>query len=265
MNYKFLIIACLTLLIACKKEAPKELQEPEAKFLVDKIYDYNHNLLADYVYNENNQLVKRITTDPVHNRSSDYEFEYENNRVSKIRYIDYTFPQFNHTIDIIYNQEGNIVRDETYQKGVLVGAQDYTLYEDGKIKGLLNAEGKEHITFFYGETGNIEELVRKVPDDGYVGYKNGYREIHGYYIYDDKKKPDFGIEGIFQFEPLPYFGTAAVIPKNASEHNMLELVGGDKWIYEYNEHGLPETIETKWKDVETLEPMVLNIKYREIK
>ena len=107
--------------------------------------------------------------------------------------------------------------------------------------------------------------MRKVPDDGYVGYKNGYREIHGYYIYDDKKKPDFGIEGIFQFEPLPYFGTAAVIPKNASEHNMLELVGGDKWIYEYNEHGLPETIETKWKDVETLEPMVLNIKYREIK
>ena len=32
------------------------------KFLVDKIYDYHHNLLIEYIYDDNNRLSKSIFT-----------------------------------------------------------------------------------------------------------------------------------------------------------------------------------------------------------
>lgn len=34
--------------------------------------------------------------------------------------------------------------------------------------------------------------------------------------------------------------------------------------YTYNEHGIPSSIEVKWKDIETSLPMLLRIEYKEI-
>ncbi len=95
------IIMTLLAIVSCSND---NSAEPQGQFVVDKIFDYNNNLLAEYIYSSENQLIKRITTDPINQRSSDYEFEYLNNRISKIRYIDYNFPQFNHTILIHYDQ-----------------------------------------------------------------------------------------------------------------------------------------------------------------
>lgn len=138
--------------------------EPQGQFVVDKIFDYNNNLLAEYIYSSENQLIKRITTDPINQRSSD-----------------------------------------------------------------------EYIERFYD------------------------------YEYDGGIQPNFGINNIFQFEPLPYFGTEAMFEKNISLNNMTKNVtSGTKWIYEYNHNNLPETIETKWDGIETEEPMLLRIEYKEI-
>ena len=46
---------------------------------------------------------------------------------------------------------------------------------------------------------------------------------------------------------------------------MIECVGGGVWTYTYNANGLPSTIEVKWKNVDTYEPMLLRIAYKQIK
>lgn len=256
------IILTLLLSVSCEKDDSIEVQK---QFVVDKIFDYNNNLLAEYIYNENNQLIKRITTDPINQRSSDYEFEYLDNRISGIEYIDYTFPQFNHTILIYYNEQGKIVKDETYQNENLIGIKNYSYFTNGKIKGIIDTNGEENITYIYNNTNNIEQVRILFPDNGDISNTDGYIERFYDYQYDSGNKPNFGIGQIFQFEPLPYFGTEAMFEKNISQNNMTKnKESGTKWIYEYNEFNLPKNIETKWDGIETEETMLLRIEYKEI-
>lgn len=253
----------LLICVGCSTDETSETSD-QKEFLVDKIFDYNDNLLADYIYNDNHQLVKRLTTNPVNDNSWDYEFDYEHNKISKIKYIDHNFPEFNHTIKIYYSTEGRIIKDETYKGDILVGVKNYTYYPDGKIKGIVDANGEENITFLYHDTPNIEQVKILVPDNGDITTNRNYIEVFYNYTYDDGKKPDFGIGDIFQFEPLP-FRTEATLVKNISQNNITGfLESGTVCIYEYNEFNLPTTIETKWSGVVTEEPMLLKITYKEI-
>ena len=117
-----IILSITMLLFGCSEDNLINLNQNQ--YLVDKVYDYNNNLLAEYFYNDNNQLVMRKDTDQINNRSSDYEFEYENNRVSKIIYTDYTFPQFSHFIKIYYNDQGQIFKVRTFKNDQLVGGKN---------------------------------------------------------------------------------------------------------------------------------------------
>ena len=86
------------------------------------------------------------------------------------------------------------------------------------------------------------------------------------YEYDDKPQPNFGLDYLFAFQPLPQMGTETGYARELSNNNLTKYVNsGTTWSYTYNEHGLPETIETKWKDIETLEPMLMKITYKQIK
>ncbi|GAA0749812.1 hypothetical protein GCM10009431_29850 [Gaetbulibacter jejuensis] len=232
---------------------------------MDKVYDYNNNLLAEYFYNENNQLIMRKDTDPVNNKSSDYEFEYENNRVSRIIYTDYSFPQFSHSTKIYYNMKGKMIKAETFKNGNLVGSKNYVYYPDGKMKGLIDDNDLEYVTLFYNSTENVEQVKllgsgNSLPEDG------GQTEDRYFdYEYDNALKPYFGINDMLPFEPLPYFGNEATFAKNISQSNMTKNVeSGTKWVYQYNEFNLPETIEVVWYNVETYEPMLWRIRYRAI-
>jgi hypothetical protein len=257
-----IIVMTLLLMASCGND---DTIEPQRQFVVDEIFDYNNNLLAKYIYNDNNQLIKRITTDPINERSSDYEFEYLENRISKIKYIDYTFPQFNHTILVYYNQQGQIEKDETYKGNNLIGIKNYSYYANGKIKGIIDNNGEENITYIYNNTNNIEQVKIRFLDNGDVSNTDEYIEKFYDYEYDSGNKPNFGINNIFQFEPLPYFGTEAMFEKNISLNNMTKnITTGTKWIYEYNKFNLPKRIETKWDGVDTEEPMLLRIEYKEI-
>ncbi|PZD79674.1 hypothetical protein [Mesonia sp. K7] len=270
---KIFVCFSLFLILSCQNDDNNSITEVQKKYLVDRIYDYNHNLLAVYHYNENNQLIKRVTTDPTTDRSSDYEFEYVEGKISKIIYIDYNFPQFNHQIKIFYNEEGHIYKQETYKNEYLINTVNYTYDADGKLTSFTSAEQEPLITFMYDNTQNIMQTKVRYPDDGSIANKrkvapnrkNEYIEVITDYTYDSYHKPDFGIGKIFQFEPLPYFGTEALLEKNYSENNMTSNGGsGTKWIYTYNENNLPKTIETKWHEIETEEPMLLRIVYKEI-
>ena len=47
-------------------------------------------------------------------------------------------------------------------------------------------------------------------------------------------------------------------------NNMTDATSkGYRWEYTYNENGLPETIETKWVDIPTEEPMLFTITYKQ--
>ena len=248
-------------ILSCRKRITGHLSgnDPAQKYLVSKVYDYRHRLLAQYEYNDSNQLLRRSFTDPETQNSSEYIFEYHNGRISKIIYSDFAFPQFNHNIVLKYNEAGRIVRDETYQYGALQAFTNYRYDPDGKIKSLVDENGLEYFTIDYKQTANALQVRLMVKDgDGWIG--NGYREVTKSFTYDDHPKPDFGLGQVFKIEPLPGFGTEATFEKNISRNNMTVIADGTTWIYTYNDHGLPATIETKWKDVIT-EPMMLRIEY----
>jgi len=256
------------LLWSCKKDnkVEKDKEELAGKlFLVDKIHDYHDRLLAEYFYNESGNLVKRSTYDPVNHpgiKTTDFLFSYAEGRISRIVVVDYISPQFNHDILIFYNSTGDIIRDETYQYGNMITYKNY-VYQDSKIAGITDDSNNQHYFISYNGSANAEQSKVLIFDDGNIG-NDGFVEVTRNFIYDDHRKPDFGIGKVFQVEPFPGFGNEATIEKNISGNNMLEFVGGSKWIYTYNADGLPATVETKWKDVETTEPMLMRITYKEL-
>lgn len=255
-----IVVVFMLCFTACNTDDESNSNEnnQSSERLVDKVYNYNNNLIGEYFYNSNNQLIKRKDTDPINNRSSQYEFMYSDNRISEIIYTDYTYPSLNHNILIYYNEEDQIVKDETYKNDFKIGERIYTYYQDGRLKGLVNENGVINPTFIYNESGSVHEVRLLTSPDS-------TDEIIYSYEFDSAPTPNFGMGKIFQIEPLPYFGTEAVLPKNLSCHNMtLNLQSGTQWLYEYNEYNLPKTIEMRWEGIETEEPMLWRISYREI-
>lgn len=232
----------------------------EKHFLVDKIYNYNNQLLAEYIYDNQNRLIKRITTDPVNNGDSEHIFEYENNEVKKIKFFDKNFPQFNHEIIVYYNSLGQIIRDETYMNNSIVGHNNYA-YSNGKISYLYKDSGQQNYYLDFKNTQNCMQRKMMI----YNQFTGQLEEQYNNFLYDNHKKPPFNIDKIFQIEILPQFGGEAKLEKSISVNNMTKYnESGTTWLYQYNENGYPSNIETKWNEIDTLEPMLLRIKYKEI-
>ena len=262
---KRIVIAALSLLVlsSCKSD---DSNLGVTQSIVDKIFDYNDNLLAEYFYNENNQLIKRTTT--INEGSSELKFQYTNNRITLVEYTDFTFPQFNHTILIFYNQQGKIIKDEKHHYGNIIEVNDYAYYANGNLKECRRIlEGLNTVySYIYNNTNNVEEVIALLPEFTEGGVTTGnYIETSYNYEYDNGYKPDFRIGQIFQIELLPGFGTIATFEKNLSLNNMTKsITGAIRWIYTYNENDLPETIEAVWNGIETEEPILWRIQYKEI-
>jgi hypothetical protein len=246
----------------------KAQQDVRDNFLVDKIYDYHNNLLAEYFYDNDNRLTKRILTDQIvepHrtiDRRWEDEYEYGNGRLSKIKtyhlYIDnspvWGFEQKSNTETTFeYDSQGRPIKAGfLYEDGLLVSTYGYTLgpcfYQDTiKYDNAMNVT--EHI-FVGPEYNMIEEPITGTYS---------IRTIH--YEYDDHPKPNFGLDYLFIYNPLPYMESSG-LQKGLSKNNMIRD-DSNTWIYTYNEYGLPATIETKWNGIETLDPMLLRITYKQ--
>lgn len=243
---------------------------PQKKqFIVDKIYDYNDELLGEYFYNGNNQLIKRTVYSPVAYpgiKVADNELTYTDGKITNISFIDYTHPEFNHDIKVFYDSEGKISADETIQFGRKISRRDYLYFPNGQLRSFVSEGQMENFFFNYKNTQNaLEVKVLHLDDDSVViNAMDKYIENFRNFVYDDKSKPDFGIGNIFQFEPMPLYGDEAQLEKNISKNNLIEFVNGTQWKHTYNEQNLPETIDVKWKDVEVSTPMVFKIKYKEV-
>jgi hypothetical protein len=242
------------------------------KYLVDKIYDYHNNLLAEYIYDEDNRLTKRVVKDRIvesHRtieRRWEDEFEYKDERIIKIktynRYIDNSstgFRQENNTETIFeYNSRGELIKS---------GDLSFR-YENGRVVGYLNEnKGSFFITdtIVYNNSDNVTQHINIYPELNMFGQPiaGTTRRVVNKFNYDNKPKPNFGIDYLFAYDPFPYLEEAE-LERRLSKNNMTEYVGKSKWSYTYNKQGLPITIEIKWKDVETLEPMLMRITYKSI-
>lgn len=269
MKKSFLVLLLLCIIVSCSNDDNNgnSNEVPTQQYVVDKIYDYNNNLMGAYFYNENNQLIKKariIDGEEV----AKHEFEYSNGRVDQIDYENYLQPSFNHTIYIFYNEESLIIKDETHSFGNIIEINNYSHNVNGQIIELAKfSEGFNTLhRYNYNNTENIVQKISLLPefDDG--GNPTGSTiEVTFEYEYDQGLKPNFGIGNVFQIEPLPAFGTEALFVKNMSTNNMIRNHDtGTQWVYTYNENNLVETIETIWNGIETEVPIVLNITYKEV-
>ena len=275
-----LIVALSVAAVSCEKsdEFDDNLGTGiRSEFIVDKIYNYRNCLLAEYIYDDNNRLIKKIVADTLIEpngkiyRKWENEFEYRNGRVSKMKnynlYIDKrTFatgePQESRTETTFeYNSQGRLIK----MNGELLNFR----YEKGHVVGSLyeNDQWIHSDTMVYDNSGNIIEHIRIVPELTMFGQPipgTAKRTVR-YYEYDNKPKPNFGLDYLFTFNPLPYTEVPDLI-RALSNNNMTRATeDGYAFVYTYNENGFPETIETKWLGIETTEPMLLRITYKQTK
>jgi len=238
------------------------------KFLVDKIYNYDDILVAEYFYNNDNKLIKKAVTSNLGNKKQEWaaysdEFEYIDGRVSKIIRMPSA------ATHVFYNSQKQLIKSE--------GVYSYPdfRYKDGVVVGFLS---KNDGSFFYTDTivynnlGNVTQHIFISPELSMIGQPiaGTSKRVVRFYEYDNNPKPNFGLDYLFIYDPLP-FHEEAPLERCLSNNNMTEFIGGTTWTYTYNENGLPSTIEVKWKNVETIDPetgkpfpMLLKIKYKQI-
>lgn len=224
-------------------------QNLRKSYLVDKIYDGDDNLRAEYFYNSENNLVEIKTVNPNDNTLSSVRFKYKDGKVSNITYSAYSTEQ-----DIIYNTDGKIEK---------------VIYKNMTTNGLKSHERE----FFYNKKGELQQYLgmnftvdkyNNVIRNNYtVKREIGPKHIEKQFEYDNNPRPNFNIDYLFIFEPLPYFGEEALIEKNYSWNNMVKMVNGTTWKYEYNRDGLPIKINTIWSENKVA--FSLKIVYKRVK
>ncbi|QBN18153.1 hypothetical protein [Flavobacterium nackdongense] len=268
-----LILTSLVTLIGCQKD-DDIFQVSETKFLVDKIYNYNNDLIAEYFYDNENRLIKKYVTEHLGNNyqqewaSYSDEFEYQNGRVSKIIHKDISYNMFNYETNIFYNSIGTITKTEIYKNGQLISNNSNYRYKNGNLTGTIKYNLATIVykdSIIYNKSGNVIKYLYERPETDLIGNPLPQTKITTIqeFSYDNHLRPNFNLDYLFIYEPLP-FNELADLQRHLSTNNMTYFIDGTKWIYSYNEQGLPSKIEVKWKDIETTLPMMLRITYKEI-
>ena len=255
--------------VSCEKNNGNDETNVRDKFLVDKIYDYDDNLLGEYFYDNNNRLIKAITTNLERDHSWKAEFEYENGRVSKIIHDSWYESHF------FYDSKKQLIRRELHASSMPM-SEDF-LYENGHVVGIRFDDSLyDTYAYFYDNSMNVTKHIRTVsgltffPTEEDPVLQETDWEFTSYFEYDNRPKPNFGIDHLFTYDPLPVYGSWE---RNLSKNNITEItleengryVEKSTWTYTYNENGLPSTIEIKHESsFETLKPVFLRITYKQI-
>ncbi len=249
----------LILTVSCQKDDNiNSIQNRE--FLISKVFDYQDRLLANYIYNNNNQLIKREFTDPETGYSSDLVFSYSDGIIEKIEYIDHNFPQFNYSQYFFYGDSGKMIRYEFRKDGIVTDHVNLMYSSSGTLNYLYTDDSVQLNLYEYDNDFNVIKVTHYFTDP--VTGEN-FEQIRTY-SYDDLKKPSFGLDYILPIDLLPKMGTDAVLERSISKNNMTSNHGsGTERSYEYNEFGLPISVLTEWQGIITDDPMLLKIEYVE--
>lgn len=267
----FMAVSLFTL-FSCQKD--DEFPINETKFVVDKIYNYNNDLVVEYFYDNQNKLIKKYVTEHLGNdyqqgwASYSDEFEYQDGLVSKIIHKDISHDMFNYETYIYYNSDGKITKTEVFKNEQQVSSNSNYRYKDGYLTGTVKYNFGTMIykdSIIYNNSENVVKYLYERPETDLGGNPLPETKITTIqeFSYDNHLKPNFNLDYLFIYEPLP-FHELADLQRQLSTNNMTKFIDGTKWLYSYNEQGLPSTIEVEWKDIETTIPMLLRIEYKEI-
>ncbi len=261
MKKTVIIFMCVSTvgILSCKKDNSDEPSEVGKTPLVINVYDYNNDLVAHYEYNENEQLIKREFTDPVNNLSSDLIFHYESDLVDIIEYVDHDFSQYSYEKHFFYNDNNKIDKIETHQGGQILSNFHLNYSNQGLLES-FNTTGKEPTTFYeYDLNKNVIKTTNHLTDPW-----NGQESIQECeFVYDTKKKVNFGLDYLIGIELLPWRGTTSNWEQSLSKNNLIsESCSGNEYTIEYYQNDCPKSITTKWKNIETETPMTIRIEYK---
>lgn len=261
MNMKKIITLLLIVAatISCQNDDDLKIIKND-NFLVSKVFDNENQLLAEYIYNDKNQLVKRKFTDPSSKNSSELVFSYSADLLEKIAYIDNDNPGFNNEKHFGYDNSGKMDWFETHQNGTVLSHINIKYNENGTVKFLYTDDSNPLISFEYDKDLNITKTISPLVDPD---SNKKHKEILTF-SYDKKEKPYFGFKQLVPIDLLPKMGGAQIWERSFSKNNMTaNNTSGTTWTYKYDTNGLPIAIETKWKDIGTEKPMVIKITYKE--
>jgi hypothetical protein len=179
-NLVFLFILSI-LALNCRKDHqvhPDIITEPNwDRYVVDKIYDYNNRLIANYTYSADIRLLRVDYTDPVNNTSSYYEFTYENTFVKSIQVVSNNFPQSNYQIRLFYSPQGRIARSENWQNGTQLGYFNYEYDANKRISNLKRDNGDKNYFLTYDGEANIKQAKVNLQDPYYGTTSTQYRDF----------------------------------------------------------------------------------------
>ncbi|MBN1253455.1 MAG: hypothetical protein JXA16_15050 [Bacteroidales bacterium] len=279
MIARTIYLASIIMFFSCnKKDDVDEENNLRDNYLVDKIsyFESSSNYkIAEYFYDSDNKLLKRLTTGKMYEnnqvRDLKYvdEFEYKNGLVSKIRVQDSTHFLFSYDIDLFYNSQKNLIRQEIWKNESMIGYRNF-YYENNLMVSIYNDETKpfETNTIVYNNLENVIKhiyIVHKKDDFG-LPISGEYEEVEYLYDYDNGSKPNFGIDYLFVYKPLIGIGDETGFARELSRNNLTKFVNsGTTWTFSYDENGLPTEFEMKWKGIETVYPMIFEITYKRIK
>ena len=262
----FLIFAFIGITATHSANAQENIRD---KFLVDKIYreELSDYYLTEYFYDVDNNLIRKITTgestEQGQLRPLKYVevFEYENGRVSKMTHYDSTHFMFNYDTYFFYNTEGKLIRSEGRDvDGSMYKHRNYH-YENGRVASIYldGVMPFQYDSIFYD---NAENITRR---SYYSWGIDGLTWYTKYFEYDNHPRPNFGIDYLFAYQPLPGQGDIANDEMGLSQNNMTKMLTlRESRIYSYNEFGLPETYEIIWEGTPTLYPIIFYITYKQI-
>lgn len=257
MKTKLIFLFVFTLsLMSCEKDDSNGITEIDKTPLVINIYDYNNDLVAHYKYNEKDQLIIREFTDPVNNVSSDLIFHYENDLVNRIEHVDHDFPLYSYEKHYYYNDNDKI---ETHKGGQIISTFHVNYSNHGLVES-FNTTGNEPTTFYeYDLSENVIKTINHLTDPW-----NGQESIQECeFVYDVKRKVNFGLDYLIGIELLPWRGTTSNWEQSLSKNNIIsESCSGNEYTIEYDQNDNPKSITTKWKDIETETPMTIRIEYK---
>jgi hypothetical protein len=256
-----------------------EQDETHAAWLVDMIVtsDMSNELLAEYSYDEQNRLVKintknRNKGNRIIDTRDESRLEWRNGMMvrqfSYSRYIDVNFG-YDHEntteIGYDYDDEGRLVRNG--------GSWDYLYDDEGRLVQTYSYEF-EGMTYRdlleWDDNDNVTRHICARPESDMIGepIPGSYHEQIFEYEYDNHPKPNFGLGKAFfwdgRLNTWPGSGTTDEQMARALSRNNLTLCEqtGHAYRYTYNENGLPETVQTIWIGIETLEPMIQTVLYK---
>ena len=258
--------------VGCEKDEPigqsdsTILQFPNrTDYLVESISwfqdstNYNNTV---YEYDDMNRLVRRVITGKIFEAYSTRDFTivsdyiYTDGKVSSIITSD-SSNNSTYTNYFFYDDYGRLIR----------AGNECFAYRNGRMDSIYYYNGDPNVYSIleYDAQGNVVQQIMHYPE------YNGYEEPTGKYLirkynfeYGTGIRPDFGLDYLFGYEPTPGQGDAYPISVRMLSPNCMTdySAGPEIWEYEYNEHGLPETMYYQFADVVPLNHPVYRFTYR---